>query len=87
MILSNTAQKESSAKQSKLMDKEEALLAFLETPRSRKELVGYMGLSSSVYAIQTYVMPLVERGLVRMTIPEKPSSRNQRFYNACLDKK
>ena len=87
VILSNTAQKESSAKQSKLMDKEEALLAFLETPRSRKELVGYMGLSSSVYAIQTYVMPLVERGLVRMTIPEKPSSRNQRFYNACLDKK
>lgn len=62
--------------------KEEELLKFLQIPRSRKEVVDYLGLSSSAYAIQTYITPLVERGLIRLTIPEKPSSRNQRFVRA-----
>ncbi len=82
VIMSNAVQKEAPIKDYKLTEKEEALLLFLESPRSRKELIEYLGLSSSVYAIQTYVMPLVERGLVRLSIPEKPSSRNQRFVRA-----
>ena len=54
----------------------------MEIPRTRKEVVEYLGLSSAVYAIQTYITPLVEKGLIRLTIPEKPSSRNQRFVRA-----
>ena len=66
----------------KVSGKEEELLHFLEIPRTRKEVVEYLGLSSVVYAIQTYITPLVEKGLIRLTIPEKPSSRNQRFVRA-----
>ncbi len=55
------------------------LLSFCETPRSRHEIAGFLGIESATYAIHRYVMPLVEKGLIDMTLPEKPGSRNQRF--------
>ena len=79
VIFSNKKHKETTPVRDNLSDKEEELLQFLETPRSRQEVVEHLGLKSSVYAIQTYIKPLIERGLVQMTIPDKPGSRNQRF--------
>ena len=55
------------------------ILEYCQTPRTRKELIKYLGLSSSTYAIQTYIDPLVKRGLIKLSIPEKPSSRNQTY--------
>ena len=46
-------------------------------PRNRKEICDYLGLTSTTYAIQTYVMPLVERGLIKLSIPDKPKSSKQ----------
>lgn len=57
------------------------LLLFCKTPRTRKEICEYLGLSSVTYAIQTYVMPLVESGKMKMTNPEKPKSPKQLFYS------
>lgn len=57
------------------------LLIFCKTPRTRKEISEYLGLSSVAYAIQTYVMPLVESGMLKMTNPEKPRSSKQLFYS------
>ena len=59
-------------------DKE--LILFCRTPRTRKEICEYLGLSSVSYAIQTHVMPLVEKGIIKMSIPEKPKSPKQLFY-------
>mgnify|MGYP000657668835 FL=1 len=56
------------------------LLLFCKTPRTRKEISDYLGLNSVTYAIQTRVMPLVERGMIKMSIPEKPKSPKQLFY-------
>ena len=56
------------------------LLRFCKTPRTRKEISDYLGLNSVTYAIQTRVMPLVERGIIKMSIPEKPKSPKQLFY-------
>ena len=58
---------------------EEGLLAFLETPRSRQEIADFLGLGTIAHAMTVYINPLVERGLVRLTIPEKPRSRHQKF--------
>lgn len=58
---------------------EEDLLAFCRTPRTRREIAGHLGLSSVSYAIKRHVMPLVERGLIRMTIPQSPGSSKQLF--------
>lgn len=57
------------------------LLVFCKTPRTRKEICEYLGLSSVTYAIQTHVMPLVESGKIKMTNPEKPKSPKQLFYS------
>lgn len=57
------------------------LLVFCQTPRTRKEICEYLGLSSITYAIQTHVSPLVEQGLIHLSIPDKPGSPKQLFYS------
>ncbi len=59
-------------------DIKEDLLKFCKTPRMRKEIVGFVGLTQ-YYAMKTLAMPLVEEGKLRMTIPDKPRSRNQKY--------
>lgn len=63
------------------LEEENNLLAFCRTPRTRKEICEYLGLSSITYAIQTHVMPLVESGKIKMTNPDKPKSPKQLFYS------
>ena len=61
------------------------LLVFCRTPRTRKEICEYLGLSSVTYAIQTHVMPLVASGKIKMTNPEKPKSPKQLFIVSRFD--
>jgi ATP-dependent DNA helicase RecG len=57
------------------------LITFCKTPRTRKEICDYMGLTSVSYAIQRHVMPLVEQGFIHLSMPEKPSSPKQLYYS------
>ena len=57
------------------------LIIFCKTPRTRKEICEYLGLSSVTYAIQTHVMPLVESGKIKLSIPDKPKSPKQLYYS------
>lgn len=57
------------------------LILFCKTPRTRKEICDYLGLHSITYAIQTHVMPLVDKGIIKMSIPDKPKSPKQLFYS------
>jgi len=57
------------------------LLLFCKTPRTRQEICEYLGLSSVTYAIQTHVMPLVESGKIKLSIPDKPKSPKQLYYS------
>lgn len=60
-------------------DRTAALLAFCKTPRTRKEISDFLGISTVYHANKRYIAPLVAQGLLRMSLPEKPQSRNQRF--------
>ena len=42
-------------------------------------ILAYLGISSSQYALQRYLEPLVRSGAIRMTLPDKPRSRHQQF--------
>lgn len=57
------------------------LLLFCRTPRTRKEICEYLGLSSVTYAIQTHIMPLVDAGKIKLSIPDKPKSPKQLYYS------
>lgn len=59
----------------------ENLILFCKTPRTRKEICEYLGLSSITYGIQTHVMPLVEAGIIKLSIPDKPKSPKQLYYS------
>ena len=55
------------------------LVKFCETPRSRDEICEFLNLKSKTYVVKEYVMPLVDRGVLIMTIPDRPRSSNQRY--------
>ena len=39
-----------------------------------------LGLSNRDYFRKSYLQPAIEAGLVALTIPDKPTSRNQKYY-------
>ena len=82
VILYNGAAPDKPLPDVQLTEKDKSLLRFMNVPRSRQEVVAFLGLQSPTYAMQTYVNPLIEKGLVRLSIPDKPSSQNQRFVCA-----
>ncbi|MDE6211955.1 MAG: DNA helicase, partial [Lachnospiraceae bacterium] len=57
------------------------LVAFCRTPRSRKEICAFLKLSSVTYAMQKHVQPLIDEGVIRMTLPDKPKSSKQKYYS------
>lgn len=55
------------------------ILEFCTIPRSRKEIQEFVGLSNRGHFMKAYLSPLVESGMLKMTIPDKPSSKNQQY--------
>jgi ATP-dependent DNA helicase RecG len=60
-----------------------SILEFCKTPRSRAELAEhYAGRFSINYLMTNYVHPLVEEGVLKLTLPDKPRSKNQMYVTA-----
>lgn len=60
---------------------DESVVEFCSTPRTRAEIVDFIGKSKN-YVMSKIVNPLVKGGKLRMTIPDKPKSPKQRFVKA-----
>lgn len=60
---------------------DESVVEFCSIPRTRAEIVDFIGKSKN-YVMSKIVKPLVQGGKLRMTIPDKPKSPNQRFVKA-----
>ena len=58
-----------------------SLPEFCKTPRTRAEMAEFLGVTQ-YYAMKIHVMPLVEAGQLQLTNPDKPKSRNQKYYSA-----
>lgn len=65
--------------QDTLQDNFLRLHEFCKTARSRNEMMELLGLSDRVNFKKNYLDPLLERGLISMTIPDKPTSKNQKY--------
>ena len=57
------------------------MVEFCRMPRTRQEICDYLGLGSVTYAMKTHVMPLIDYGIIKMTIPDKPKSMKQMYYS------
>lgn len=54
---------------------------YCRVPRTRKEVANFLGVTQA-YAIQRYIVPLIEKGVLVYTIPDKPKSHDQRIVIA-----
>ena len=50
-----------------------------EIPYSANQLMSGLGIKSKETLRGTYLNPAIENGLVRMTLPDKPNSKNQKY--------
>ena len=77
------ASREQDKEQVKEQDKEQVtiqdLIQFCSVPRSRKEMQEFMGLAGRRNFSEKYIKPLLDAGKIKMTIPDKPNSRNQKY--------
>ena len=55
------------------------LLMFCKEDRTVIEMLSYMNVSDRTKFRKKYIYPLLDAGVIRMTIPDKPNSRNQKY--------
>ena len=83
------ASKEQDKEQVREQDKEQVtiqdLIQFCSVPRSRKEMQEFMGLAGRRNFSEKYIKPLLEMGKIKMTIPVKPNSRNQKYKKVNIE--
>ena len=57
------------------------LMQVMETyPQSAQQIMDKLNLKSRVSFRKNYILPALEAGLIGMTIPEKPTSKNQMYF-------
>lgn len=61
------------------------LIEFCVMPRSKQEMMNYIGLTDSKNFRERYLVPLLEARKIEMTIPDKPNSRNQKYKKVNIE--
>ncbi len=59
----------------------EDLFEFCKEPKSRQEIQEFVGLKSKSYFRRNVLNPLIKGGLLSLTVPDKPTSPNQKYYS------
>ena len=62
-----------------LTNKQKDIVNFCSVPRSAQEILDRIGVSNQTANRKRYIQPLVESGVLEMTIPENPNDRNQKY--------
>jgi len=55
------------------------LLTFCESPSTRDEMQTHIGITNREYFRKNILKPLLDAGQLKMTLPDKPNSRNQNY--------
>jgi len=63
------------------------VLVFCEQPQSRLAILETLELYNNSQNFDNYIRPLIEVAWLNLTIPDKPTSKNQKYYTSDLGKK
>lgn len=63
------------------MDVVNELLLFCQEPRTREEIMGKCGISSRNYFRLNILNPMLDLNFLKLTIPDKPNSPNQKYIS------
>lgn len=55
------------------------ILKFCSKPKSKKEILDYLGYKNRTYMTRKILKPMIESGKLTYTIPDKPTSRLQKY--------
>lgn len=58
---------------------EREILKFCRKPKSKKEILDHVGYKNRTYLTRKFLKPMIESGKLAYTIPEKPTSRLQKY--------
>lgn len=58
------------------------ILEFCVEPRSKREICDHLGFNNLTYFTRTYLNPLRKTGKLLRKIPDKPSSKNQKYFRS-----
>lgn len=88
-ILQNTnadllATEQVAEQDSEQVGREERILAFCAQAKTRAEIQAFAGIVRREYLREKILKPLLESGKLKMTIPDKPNSRNQKYVKNVL---
>ena len=64
-----------------LPDPMRRIVEFCREPRRRIEIAEYMGIETPAYVVRKYLRPLVEMGKLRLTVPDAPKSKRQKYVS------
>jgi predicted transcriptional regulator len=55
------------------------LVGILDEAMTREEMQKQLRITNRKYFRENYLKPAIKSGLIEMTIPDKPNSRNQKY--------
>jgi ATP-dependent DNA helicase RecG len=55
------------------------LLEFCQVPRTKNDMQEYCGIKSDRYFRKNILTPMLQKGLIQRTIPDKPQSPKQKY--------
>ncbi len=58
-----------------------AIIEFCSEPKSAKEIVGKFGFPNRLYLKRHFLDEMLKRKMLKMTLPDKPSSKNQKYFS------
>ncbi len=63
------------------MSIEDKILSFCSVPKSREEIAEHLNIGSPYYIVTRYLRPMLDAGILEMTVPGKPKSKFQKYYS------
>ena len=76
---SNQESNQEKIRKSALTKAQRDVVNYCSVPRTAQELLTRLGLSNQSINRKRHIQPLVDMGVLEMTIPEKPNDRNQKY--------
>ncbi len=62
------------------------IIEFCKQEKNIFEIMNYIGYKNRTRFRRDYIKPLVEKGILRMTISDKPTSKNQKYISNSEEK-
>jgi ATP-dependent DNA helicase RecG len=63
-------------------EKTRSLIEYCTTAKNRDEMMTFLGITNRGHFRNAYLKPLLQSGELKMTLPDKPSSHNQKYVKA-----